>query len=183
LLLTLFYLHSKQGLPKQTNAKINESEKKMSKSKNAAGSVLPNAATTASPETGAKATKKPRVAPEITAISAKVEMPASASSRRGTKSLYPFDDLVEVGQSFGVKNKTASDMSSIVSNQNRKNREDVFDENGDTVFETKTMKGEDGVEIQVPTKKPLQKVNKFFFVVDAEKNDPDGAKCRVFRKV
>lgn len=141
-------------------------------------SKTPAKATT--PATAAKTETKARVAPDLTGISSDVEMPKKVSNR-GSKSLYPFEKL-EVGQSFGVKNKTASGMASIISNQNRKNREEKVDEAGNTVFETKELKGQDGTVTNVPTDKVVMIVNKHFFANDCDpKTDPDGASVRVFR--
>ena len=128
----------------------------------------------------AKTAPKPRVAPDITDITDAVEMPKKASNR-GSKSLYPFDQL-EINQSFGVKNKTAAGIASIVSNQNRKHCEEKVDENGDTVFETKEVKGVDGTVTEVSTGKPVIIVNKHFFAIDCNpKTDPHDASVRVFR--
>lgn len=137
-------------------------------------------ATATAPETAKKS--KPRVAPEITKVSAAVEMPKTTSNR-GSTSQYPFDDL-EQGQSFGVLNKTKKDMASIVSNQNKKNKAKKLDENGNVVFTTKIVTGADGTKTEVPTDKPEMISEKFFFVVDTDPaNDPDKASCRVFRKI
>ena len=73
-------------------------------------------------------------------------------------------------------------MASIISNQNRKNREEQKDEAGNIVFKTKELKGADGAVTMVPTEKPVMIVNKHFFAVDCDPaNDPDGASVRVFR--
>lgn len=128
----------------------------------------------------AKTETTKRIAPELTTITDNVEMPKKVN-KRGSKSLYPFEKL-EVGQSFGVTNKTAAGMASIISNQNRKHREEKTDDQGNTVFETKDLKGSDGTVTQVPTDKPVMIVNKHFFASDCNpKKDPDGASVRVFR--
>lgn len=125
-------------------------------------------------------TETTRVAPLITTISKEIPMPEKKG--RGSKSLYPFDDL-EVGASFGVKNKTASGMASIVSNQNRLNRVVKKDENGNTVFKTKELKGADGTKTHVPTDKPEMIGTKRFVCSDVDpKTDPDGATVRVWRQ-
>lgn len=129
---------------------------------------------------GAAKTNKPRVAPELTDVSSAVTMPVK-SSNRGSKSLYPFGKL-EIGQSFGVVNKTAASMASIVSNQNRKHRVEKRDEHGNVVYETKELKGQDGTITHVPTDKPVIVVEKHFFADDCNaKDDPDGASVRVWR--
>ena len=128
----------------------------------------------------AKTKTTKRIAPEITTITGDVEMPKKVN-KRGSKSPYPFDNL-EVGQSFGVTNKTAAGMASIISNQNRKYRAQKTDGRGNTVFETKDLKGADGTVTQVPTDKPVMVVGKHFFASDCDpKKDPDGASVRVFR--
>jgi hypothetical protein len=128
----------------------------------------------------AKAETTKRIAPELTTITSEVELPKKVS-KRGSKSLYPFEKL-EVGQSFGVTNKTAAGMASIISNQNRKHRAEKQDENGNTVFEMKDLKGADGTVTQVPTDKPVMNVDKHFFASNCDpKKDPDGASVRVFR--
>ena len=138
--------------------------------------ATPAVAATPTPATAPKT----RIAPELTEISSAVEMPKKTSNR-GSKSLYPFEKL-EVGQSFGVTNKTAAGMASIISNQNRKNREEKVDDAGNTVFETKELKGQDGTITNVPTDKPVIVVNKHFFASDCDpKTDPDNASVRVFR--
>jgi len=151
----------------------------MSKTPVKATAAVSATATPAKAAPAATATKT-RIAPELTEISSAVEMPKKTSNR-GSKSLYPFGKL-EVGQSFGVTNKTAAGMASIISNQNRKNREEKVDENGNAVFETKELKGQDGAITTVPTDKPVITVNKHFFASDCDpKSDPDNASVRVFR--
>lgn len=140
----------------------------------------------AKPKTPALATPAPvagsRVAPELTAISTAVPMPEPTTSRRGSKSPYPFDALTAVGMSFGIKNKTAKNMGSIISNQNRKAMVEKKDAEGNTVFKTNEMKDAEGNVTHVPTSEPEMVATKHFFAVDCDpKNDPDGASVRVFR--
>jgi len=138
------------------------------------------AAPVAAPTTTAATTS--RVAPVLTGVSTGVPMPEQVTTRRGSKSPYPFDALTEVGASFGIKNKTAKNMLSIVSNQNRKNRIAKIDENGNTVFKMTEMKDGDGNVTKVPTEKPEMVATKSFFAVDCDpKTDPDGASVRIFR--
>lgn len=124
-----------------------------------------------------------RVEPEITKVSAAVEMPTVTANRPGNKSKYPFDEL-KVGESFGIKNKTKTSMASVISNQNKKNMKDKLDENGVVVMKQTEATGADGEKTMVPTNEPEKVREKFFFAVDCDpKSDPDGASVRVFRKL
>lgn len=110
-----------------------------------------------------------RVEPVLTEAVAGIAMPTK-TSKRGSVSLYPFASL-EIGQCFGVKNKTAAQLSSIVSNANRKAMEQAKDEAGNLLFETKTISGADGSTTEVPdASKPKMVATKHFFAhdVDAE---------------
>lgn len=112
-------------------------------------------------------TAAPRVEPVLTGA-AKITMP-TRTSKRGSESKYPFDSLTEVGMAFGVKNKTAAQLSSIVSNANRKHLAEVKDATGNTVYETKVIKGADGTETNVPdTSKPKTEATKHFFAFDVD---------------
>lgn len=129
-------------------------------------------------------TAAPRVAPIIAAIRADIAIPAAKSINRGSKSPFPFDAL-EVGQSFGVGNKTAKQMSSIVSNQNRAkgNQTPRKDATGAIVMKMRDLTDAGGAVIgKVPTSEPETDWIKEFraFDVDA-KTDPDNASVRVFR--
>lgn len=141
---------------------------------------------TAKPATNAAPAKKTRVEPELTKVTSEVEMPIRTRGAGG-KSKYPFADLTEKGMSFGVKNKTANDLASVVSAQNRKeeNFERETDEQGNPAFEMQEIKGTDGKVTKVPTEKPLMKcVRKFFASNVADPSqDPDGASVRVFRSI
>lgn len=70
-----------------------------------------------------------RTPPVLTGVAA-VKLPPRASASRGSSTLYPFEELTDVGMSFGVKDKDARALSSIVSNQNRKHRSEVKDATG-----------------------------------------------------
>lgn len=72
--------------------------------------------------------KSKAVEPDISPIGAGIEIPAR-KSRGGAASKYPFAQL-EPGQYFGVKNKDARTMSSVVGNQNRKHRSELTAEDG-----------------------------------------------------
>lgn len=103
---------------------------------------------------------KARIAPELTTVRADIPMPAK--KRGGITGHYNFDSLETLGASFGVKNKTAAQISSIVSKENRRYLSETIDPLN-------------------PAKKVKTYSKKFeVFDVDAS-TDPDGAKCRVFR--
>lgn len=139
----------------------------------------------------ATAPKAPRVEPVIAgAGGVKIEMPERRSNR-GSVSLYPFDSLA-VGTAFGVKNKKAADMSSIISNQNRKHLVPKKDEAGNAMFETKTLAGSDGSVTNVPdTTKPITEPSKRFYAVDVNPDlkakikgtELEGSSVLVFREI
>lgn len=138
------------------------------------------------PTAGAPATimvaGKVREVPVITGIRSDISIPV-AISNRGAKSLYNFDTL-EIGQSIGVKNKTAKQLASVVSNFNRSagNREVIKNPDGSTVFKMQDLTDANGVVTKVPTTEPETRAIKEIavFNVDPAK-DPDGATARVFR--
>lgn len=133
------------------------------------------------PPAAPKAEKAATVVPVLTAARADVPMPTRVN-RRGTRSVYDFDSLVSAGMSFGVKNKTAASLGTVIANHNKKHRVEKRDENGSIVFKTTSMKAADGSTTVVPTTEPETIQTKHFFAVDVDpKNDPDGATCRVFR--
>lgn len=122
-----------------------------------------NAETPATTE-AAKA-KAERIEPVLTGAG-KITLP-TRTSKRGSESKYPFASLTEVGMAFGVKNKTAANLSSIVSNANRKHQVPVTDENGNAVYDTKEIRGADGTVTNVPdTSKPKMQAGKRFFAFD-----------------
>jgi hypothetical protein len=132
------------------------------------------------PATGAGS--KPRVEPQITGVSTAVPMP-TRTNKRGSKSSYPFESLAAVGASFGVKNKTAANLASIVSNQNRKSVEPKKDEAGNVIYKMAPLKDANGAIVgQTPTTEAETVQLRHFFAVDVDaKTDPDGASVRVFR--
>lgn len=131
----------------------------------------------------AKAAQAARVAPVLTAVSTTVPMP-ERNSNRGSKTSYPFSALTAAGMSFGVKNKTAANLASIVSNQNRKPGPIKRDASGNVIFKTKPMTDASGAVIgNTPTTEPEHMDGPKYFAVDCEpKTDPDGASARVFRQ-
>lgn len=69
-----------------------------------------------------------KVAPVVTAVAAlTLNLPTTRSG--GQPSAYPFNSL-EVGQFFGVKNKTKKDLSAAVTNANRKGKTEVTGDGG-----------------------------------------------------
>lgn len=126
---------------------------------------------------------KKRIEPQITEITDKIAMPERKRTS-GSKSLYPFEQLTKAGQSFGVKNKTAAQLATIISSRNRKGVVPVYDAKGKPVMKTTAAKDAEGKEIQVPTSEPETKVEFKFYAVDVDpKSDPAGAICRVFREI
>ena len=133
-------------------------------------------------------TTTPRVDPILTAVSAAIKMP-ERNMARGSKSLYPFDDLTAVGMSFGVKNRTAKQLSSVISNANRKAKVNKTDESGAVVYKTKQLTGPDGSVSQVPTTEAEKVAGKHFYAVDAtgefgkslKGTEHEGCKAVVFR--
>ena len=105
---------------------------------------------------------KVRVAPELAEVRTDIAVPQR--KRGGVSGHYDFDVLTVVGSSFGIKNKTATQISSIVSKENRRHMSESVDPTN-------------------PTKKVKTYAKKFdVFDVDP-KSDPDGARCRVFRTI
>jgi len=127
------------------------------------------------------ATAKP--APVIAAATKLVPMP-DFSANRGTKSVYPFDTLTEKGMSFGVLNKDAKSLSTVISNANRKGMVAKRDAEGNIVYKTKKVKDANGVESIVTTTDAEKVSAKHFKAVDVDpKTDPDKASVRVFRDI
>lgn len=137
--------------------------------------VLMNAATAAlamplayasAPGDGAapKAPAKPRVEPVLAGVNLDIPMPQRA--RPGSEPKYPFAEL-EVGKAFGIKNKTAKDMGSVISAANRRYSEVKKDDAGNVVYQMKELEGEGGVKMSVPdTTKPEKVATRHFFAVD-----------------
>jgi len=128
--------------------------------------AMPRAFASEAPAAATTATKAPRVEPVLTSV-AKIALPVR-ENKRGSESKYSFDALTEVGTAFGVKNKTAAQLSSIVSNANRKARTPELDANGQAMYATKEITGPDGVtKMTVPdTDKPKTVETKHFFAFD-----------------
>jgi hypothetical protein len=103
---------------------------------------------------------KVRVAPELTEIRTDIAIPRKR--RGGVASFYDFDSLNTIGASLGVKNKTAAQISSIVSKENKRHVTEMVD--------------------PIDSTKKVKTYSKKFEVFDVDAStDPDGAKCRIFR--
>lgn len=133
------------------------------------------------PAASTKAKREKAPAPVIAAPRADLPIPVIVRAAPGSKSPFPFDTL-EVGGSFGVVNKTAKQMSSIVSNVNRKetNFRDAKDANGNVIMEA--VKDANGAEIPGMTKPKREQIKIFVLAEVDAKKDPDKAKVRVWRK-
>lgn len=123
--------------------------------------AIPKAAEAATPATTTIAGKV-RIAPELATVRSDIAIPLKR--RGGMAGHYNFDSLVVVGASFGIKNKTASQLSSIVSKENRRHVSEMAD--------------------PLNPEKKVKTYAKKFDVFDVDSStDPDGAKCRVFRTI
>lgn len=128
-----------------------------------------------------RAMSPPRVAPVLTAVSSTVPMP-ERNANRGSKTSYPFEALTTIGMSFGVKNKTAKQLASIISNQNRKPGPTKRNADGSIVYKMQAMTAQDGTVTNVPTSEPDTLPGRKYFAIDTDaKKDPDGANVRIFR--
>lgn len=137
----------------------------------------PAAPAPAAPEAAKKETKAKA---EVLAIRKDIPKPAAAPS----KSAYPFDEL-EVGESFGVKNRDKASFNSIIYQAHTRHSVKVLDANGAEVFEVKDVASKDkntGAIIKTPTRlnKMLRTREFEAFDVDPTK-DEDGASVRIFR--
>lgn len=121
--------------------------------------------------------------PTIAAIRTDIPIPSKTNSLRGVKSPYEFEKL-PMGGSRGVMDKTVKQLSSVVSNFNRRpdNREIVKNEDGSTVFEMQEIKAPDGTITKVPTSVAVTrpKIEIVAVAVDPA-TDPDKAPVRIFR--
>ena len=109
----------------------------------------------------------PRVAPVVSAA-IKIDLPVR-ERKRGSSSSYPFDTLTEAGMAFGVKDKKAKNLSSVISNINKRFTKQIRDEAGNPLFETKIVAGADGAQITVPdTDKPKLTIERKFAALDVD---------------
>lgn len=121
--------------------------------------------------------------PIVTSIRTNIPMPEiKRAGGRGTRSVYPFDKLNAVGQSFGVKDKAAKQLASIVSNQNKRNAIVVKDEAGNPVKRVVEIDDGNGGKRKQEVDAFETKPGKTFKAFDVDPaTDPDGASVRVFR--
>jgi hypothetical protein len=145
----------------------------MAISKKTAATAETTAEIVATAETTAE---KSRVVPVFTTIRADIPMPVN-KTKRGVRSSYPFADL-QVNQSFGITNKTAHSISSIISAQNRKAMVVKKDAEGNIVY--KTAKNAEGAIVSTGVPEMVFTVKYQAVDVDPAK-DADGATVRVFR--
>lgn len=114
-------------------------------------------------------------APTLTEIMTGIELPdIKPTTRVGAASVYPFDKM-EVGAIFGVKDRNKKGVSPAVSNANRKYKQNVTDDAGNTVYETKPLIGADGTVTNIPDiSKPKKIATRHFTVIEVT---PDVAKA------
>lgn len=107
-----------------------------------------------------------RVEPIITSVIA-IELPER--TKRGSGPKYPFESLT-VGTAFGLKNKVAKDMASVISAANRRYTTNATDENGNIQYHTKELTTAEGVKMNVPDNtKPKKVPTRHFFALDVDK--------------
>jgi hypothetical protein len=128
--------------------------------------LLASAMTAVAPRAfaNAEAEKPARIDPILTGT-AKIALP-ERKSKRGSESKYPFAALTEAGMAFGVKNKTAAQLSSIVSNANRKALQPKLNADGTQIFKTKEIKAADGTVTNVPTQEAEMEATAHYFAFD-----------------
>lgn len=138
-----------------------------------AGSAAPTPAA-ATPAADAKSP------PKVVTFSAPIEVPARKKPR-GPGSAFPFDGLA-VGGAFGVAERTAKSLQTIIGNQNRKHLIDKLDANGSIVYETQELTGADGSKTIVPTTKAVKVASKRFYAVDVDAAKYEGASVLIVRE-
>lgn len=115
------------------------------------------------------------------------------TNTRGSTSVYPFDTLTAAGSYFGLKNKTAAQLQSIIGNVNRKHLVPKKNAEGHVVYKTKELTDAEGKKIgDVPdTENPELIANKHFFAFDVDADykkklkgtEFEGATVLVFRDI
>lgn len=132
--------------------------------------IMPTAFASAPPaaDTAKPATK--RVEPVLTAAVSGIAMP-QRENKRGSASIFPFDTLTEVGQCFGIKNRDAKSLSSIISNANRKAMVNKTDAAGNVVYKTTELKDANGTVVgHQPTTEPEKVAGKRYAAFDVKGN-------------
>lgn len=131
-----------------------------------------------------KAKREKAPPPVIGEIAKGIPMPVIVRASPGSKSPFPWDSL-EVGDSFPVANKTVKQMSSIVSNQNRKaeNQRPKLDAAGAQIMKSVPATDADGKEVAGMTKQvPVTEQIKIFVVGEYKANPKAKGETRVWRK-
>lgn len=139
----------------------------------------------APPAAAAKSPRAKAEAPQITELVSDMPIPTITRGAVGSRSPFPFDTM-EVGQSFGVSNKTAKQMSSIVSNQNRKasNYRNKVDAEGKEILTPATpITDANGNVVGQKPGEPIKEQIKVWVVSEVDhKKDPAKARVRIWRK-
>lgn len=131
--------------------------------------IMPTAFASAPPAADAKPATK-RVEPILTGAVSGIAMP-QRENKRGSASIFPFDTLTEVGQCFGIKNRDAKSLSSIISNANRKAMVNKTDDAGNVVYKTVEMKDANGTVVgRSPTTEPEKVAGKRYAAFDVKGN-------------
>lgn len=127
---------------------------------------------------------KARVAVQIGNISNAVTIPTNIRAGGSTnKSPYGFDKL-EVGQSIPVLNKTKENLSSIVSNQNRRkeNQRQKTNADGSLAFVQNEVKDASGTVVgHTPGAAIMERIKEFVVWNTDPTTDPDKAMSRIGR--
>jgi hypothetical protein len=122
------------------------------------------------PAAAAPTASKPRVDPQLTSVFSGIKMP-ERTNKRGSTSIFPFDTLANVGDAFGIKNRDAKSLSSIISNANRKAMVNKTDAAGNVVYKTTEIKDANGVVIgQQASTEPEKVAGKRFAAFDVKGN-------------
>jgi hypothetical protein len=129
--------------------------------------ALPAAFANTAPAPAPDTDANKRTAPEMTEVFT-ITLPTKQSNRGSVSPYKPkFEALTEVGQSFGVKGKTAKQMANIVSAQNRAAKVPLTNPDGTPQYETKKLTDGAGNVTEIPdTTKPKTVSTKHFIVTD-----------------
>lgn len=142
----------------------------------AAGAAAGAVKTATTPATAAKPKREPI---KMTDIVSNIPIPENVKGARGSKSQYKFADLTEVGMSFGVIGRTAHQMSSVISNQNKK-LSTTQDTNPDGSLKYDILRDGNGAPVGPDTNKPIFKKGPQYVCADVS-NEKGGVTARVWR--